>query len=203
MTIRTSAEAIHVACAQEENVEGTCELNVREWFNAPSVGDVDHDGDSDAVDGWESEPKAYRYTSREPDLIGVPMSFHGGRLGYGHRALLMNKGHIRSTDMLNNRYAAGHTSTVIAPTTSEAIAIIEHSMGVVYTGVSKTIQGQLIPNFAQHTVKPPKPQTRGKRIDRSLRRLRKAQAKKGSNRAGLIAAAIKLLMKIPTHDKKS
>lgn len=205
MTIRTSKEAIHVASNQTTNRVGTCQLNVHEWFAAPAAGDVDHDGDADAVDGWESEPAKYRIVGdRNPDLVGVPVSFHGGSRGFGHRALLMKPGHIRSTDMSNNRYAPGITSTVSAATTSEALAIIERSMGVTYTGVSKTIDGYLIPNFAQVTPNPPRPQTRGVRVDRSLRRLRKslAAAKPGSIRAKLLASAIKSLLAIPTHDKK-
>lgn len=202
MTINTSKQAITVACGQTRNQPGTCQLNVHDWFNAPSVGDQDNDGDADAVDGWESEPKAYRYTDRNP-AVGVPGSFHGGSKGFGHRALIMEPGHIRSTDMHNNRYEPGVTSTVVAPTTSQAIAIIEQQMGVVWTGWSKTISGQLIPNFEQITPTPPKPQTRGRRVDRSLRRLRKAHAKAGSVRAGLLALAIKTLLKIPTHDRKN
>jgi len=204
MTIRTSKEAIQVACNQTANAVGSCQANVRGWFNAPSAGDQDHDGDADAVDGWESEPKEYRIVgNRNPSLVGVPVSFHGGSHGYGHRALLMNPGHIRSTDMLDNRYAPGHTSTVVAPTTSEALAIIERAMGVSYTGVSKTIDGQLIPNFVQHTAKPPVPQTRGRRVDLSLRKLRKAHAlAKSPVRKRFLAAAIASLMKIPTHDRK-
>jgi hypothetical protein len=205
MTINTSQEAIRVACAQATNDVGTCQANVHMWFNAPSAGDFDHDGDADAVDGWESEPKAYRIVgNRNPDLVGVPIAFHGGSRGFGHRALLMKPGHIRSTDMLNNRYAAGHTSTVTASTTSEALAIIEHAMGVIYTGVSKTIDGQLIPNFEQVTPKPPAKQTRGARVDQSLRRLRKSLAlSKSPIRSRMLRAAIASLMKIPTHDVKS
>jgi len=204
MTINTSADAIHEACNQVSNRVGACQFYVHEWFNAPSVGDVDHDGDADAVDGWESEPKEYRTTSRNPDLVGVPIAFSGGSRGFGHRALLMKPGHIRSTDMFANRYKAGVTSTVTAPTTSQAIAIIEEAMKVSYLGASKTISGQLIPNFAQVTPKPPVAQTRGVRVDRALRNLRQAQARaKNPVRKAAIAATIKSLLAIPTHDRKS
>lgn len=208
MTIRTSQEAILVALAQDHNVVGTCQLNVHNWFNAPSVGDVDKDGDADAVDGWESEPKAYRYPGDRNPPPGVPLSFHGGRRGFGHRCMsLAHAGRIRSTDMNGNSYSAGTTGTVHELTTSQAIAIIEQQMGVVYTGWSKTISGSLIPNFEQHTPKPPRPQTRGKRVDSSLRSLRQAHAiakKHGKGfRVKMLSAAIKSLLALPTHDKKS
>lgn len=209
MTIRTSHEASLVANAQHSNTPGTCQLVTRGWFNAPSVGDVDHDNDADAVDGWESEPKAYKVFGRNPDLSqgGMPIAFSGGSRGFGHRAFLMKEGTIRSTDMRANHYSAGVTSTVIADTSSAAIAIIEEQMGVSYLGASKTISGQLIPNFKRHTPEPPRPQTRGARVDLSLRKLRKAQAiairDKKWARARIIAASIKALMSIPTHDKKN
>lgn len=200
----TIAQATEVAEAQTRNTLGTCQLNVHRWFDVPSVGDVDHDGDADAVDGWESEPKAYRFPGlRNPDFAG-PLAFHGGRLGFGHRAFLMKPGHIRSTDMSNNHYQGGVTSTVVAETTSAAIAIIERSMNVVYTGISKTIDGRLIPDFAEIPNKPAAPQTRGARVDLSLRKLRVAQAKaKNPARKAAIAAAIKALLAIPTHDRKN
>jgi hypothetical protein len=204
MTINTSKQAIEKASAQKTNRVGTCQFNVHEWFDAPSVGDQDHDGDADAVDGWESEPKAYRITgTRNPNVVGVPVAFGGGSRGFGHRALLMNPGAIRSTDMLDNRYSPGHTSTVRAATTSEALSIIENAMGVHYLGASKTISGILIPNFRQTTPKPPSRQTRGARVDLSLRKLRMALAQaKTPLRKRMLRAAIASLMKIPTHDAK-
>lgn len=208
MTVRTSHQAAVVANAQHSNSVGTCQLNVRTWFDAPSVGDVDRDGDADAVDGWESEPKKYRVLNRNPDLSdgGMPIAFEGGSRGFGHRAFLMKEGAIRSTDMRDNRYTAGVTSTVTAPSSSAAIAIIEQQMGVSYLGASKTIDGNLIPNFKQVTPTPPVAQTRGKRIDLALRKLRKARALAIENhmrpRVVLLTASINSLMQIPTHDKK-
>lgn len=203
MTINTSKQAIVKASNQTTNRVGTCQLNVHEWFNAPSVGDQDHDGDADAVDGWESEPRAYRLLSRDPKVVGVPVAFGGGSRGFGHRALLMNPGHIRSTDMLDNHYAPGHTSTVHAATTSAALAIIEQQMGVHYLGASKTMSGILIPNFRQTTTKPPARQTRGARVDLSLRKLRMALAQaKSPLRKRMLRASITSLMRIPTHDAK-
>lgn len=207
MTIRTSQEAILVALAQSTNTPSTCQMNVDAWYGAPAVGDVDHDGDADAVDGWESEPKAYRHPGDRKPPHGVPLSFHGGSRGYGHRCMtLAHDGRIRSTDMNGNVYRAGTTGTVSAPTTSEAISIIERSMGVVYTGWSETISGQLIPTFSKKPGPPPAPQTRGPRIDNALRRLRKARAEAVTSHKSLkakaLSAAIKSLLSIPTHDRK-
>ncbi len=207
MTVNSSQEAIIVALAQDHNVPGTCQLNVHDWFNAPSVGDVDRDGDADAVDGWESEPKKYRHPGDRNPPPGVPLSFHGGSRGFGHRAMrLAHEGRIRSTDMNGNTYAPGVTGTVTGATTSDAIAVLERQMGVVYDGWSETISGLLIPTFDVKPGPPPAPQTRGPRVDLALRKLRKSHALAVKNhnwiKARATAAAIKSLLSIPTHDKK-
>lgn len=204
MTIRTRAEMIKVALAQHANIPGTCQANVVKWFNAPAVGDVNHDGDADAVDGWESEPKQYRCPGDRNPPFGVPLSFGGGFDGYGHRAAtLLHQGRIRSTDMDGNTWKVGVTGTVSAATTSEAIAIIEHQMGVHYLGWSKTISGNLLDGFHQGSLPAPRPQTRGARVDRTLRNLRRALAhSKSPARRAAIRAAIAALLKIKTHDRK-
>lgn len=196
MTINSYTQAMDAALKQTRNTPGTCQLSTRGWYNAPSVGDVDGDGDSDAVDGWESEPPQYRHPGDRNPPAGVPLAFHGGSKGQGHRCIrLYHDGRLRSTDMLNNHYSAGHTSTVYAPTTSDAIAIIEHSMNVIYTGWTETIDGHRIPKL---------PMTRGKRIDASIQRLRRAlaHAKPNTVRRAMLIRAIKALMKIPQHPKK-
>lgn len=153
MTIRTGSQAIEKAKGQTRNVVGTCQLNVRTWFNAPSAGDQDGDGDADAVDGWKSEPLSARhYGDRNPPR-GRPLAFKGGRLGYGHRAL-SGVNSVFSTDMYNNRYRAGYTSRVTGTSTSDAIAKIEAAMGVTYVGWSDTIDGQPIPKEAPVLVRP-------------------------------------------------
>ncbi len=207
MTVRTCQEAIIAMLATDHNVLGTCQKVARGWWNAPSVGDVDQDGDADAVDGWESEPKAYRHPGDRNPPPGVPISFGGGSRGFGHRAgTLAHKGRLRSTDMLANAYSPTHTSTVEASTTSDAIAIIEQQMKVDYLGWSETISGELIPNFAKKPGPPPAPQTRGARVDLALRKLRQAHAIAVNNnrwaRARVLKASIKSLLALPTHDKK-
>lgn len=144
MTIRSGSQAIAVAKGQTRNVPGTCQLNVRTWFNAPSAGDRDGDNDADANDGWLAEPKSARHFDRNPPK-GRPLYFknRSGR-GFGHRAM-SGVDSVFSTDMLNNRYKAGYTSRVTGTSTSDAIAKIEQAMGLIYVGWSDTIDGQLIP----------------------------------------------------------
>jgi hypothetical protein len=153
MTIRTREQAVEVAMAQDRNTPGTCQLSTRGWFNAPSAGDQDKDGDYDAVDGWVSEPTAARHPGDRNPPPGVPLSFSGGSKGYGHRCISRaTGGNARSTDMSNGRYAKGITGNATIPE-------IERSMGVHYLGWSETIDGQPIPKDEHQPPKPVK-QTR-------------------------------------------
>lgn len=142
--VRSSKEAMAAALKQTSNEPGTCQLTVRNWFGAPSAGDRDRDGDADAVDGWLSEPARFRHPGDRNPPPGKPLAFSGGSRGFGHRALSLPNG-VRSTDMWNNRYKSGITSTVTGGV-ANAIATIERSMGVKYLGWSETITGLMIPN---------------------------------------------------------
>lgn len=202
MIINSCRQAIAEALQQTRNVPGTCQLTVHGWFNSPSVGDVDGDGDADAKDGWLSEPLKDRVTGDRNPPGGVPLYFSkdGGR-GFGHRCMtLRDPGRLRSTDMANNRYSPGITSTVSAPTTSEAIAILEQAMNITYVGWSKSCDGNIIPDFAPKPVE----MTRGPRVDKALSRLRRAYAntKKGTLRRRTLRAAIVALLKVPQFPKK-
>lgn len=163
MTLNTSQQALARARKQTHNVEGTCQLTVRTWFNAPSAGDQDHDGDSDANDGWELEPKSARHIGDRNPPAGKPLYFKNkyktGPHAFGHRAMSGVKA-VFSTDMFNNRYAPTHTSRVVGKTTSEAIAVIERQMNLVYVGWSSTMDGKPIPSGVKPKPKPkpvPKP----------------------------------------------
>jgi hypothetical protein len=163
MSINTQKQMIAAALRQTHNVPGTCQLTVRGWFNAPSAGDVDHDGDADAIDGWLSEPSKARHPGDRNPPPGVPLAFKNrNRNGYGHRAATLVNG-IRSTDMLDNHYAPGHTSTVVGKTRSEQIAVLENSMGLEYLGWTETIDGHPIPGFNAF-VRNPKPKSADVRI---------------------------------------
>lgn len=137
MTILSREQAIKKALAQQTNVPGTCQLVTRSWYNAPSVGDYDGDGDADAVDGWKREPEKAKRFDRFPPR-GFPVSFGGGSKGYGHRAISLGNGLIRSTDIDNGRYFKGRVGNA-------TISQIETSMGVHYLGWSTTISGIPIP----------------------------------------------------------
>lgn len=151
MTVRNREEAAKSAEASQTNVVGTCQLWTRERFGAESAGDRDGDKDADAVDGWLSEPSsAKHYNDRNPPR-GVPVAFSGGSKGFGHRAVSLGDGRIRSTDMSDDglSYLKGNVGTT-------TLANIERSMGMRYLGWSETITGHVIP-LAPSDVKPPKP----------------------------------------------
>lgn len=128
-------QAAQRAEATTRNIPGMCQQVTRGWFDAPSAGDRDHDGDADAYDGWLSEPANARHPGDRNPPRGVPVSFKNR---HGHRAVSLGGGRIRSTDMTAYGYAPG----VVGTTT---LAQIEESMDVEYLGWSETIDGLPIP----------------------------------------------------------
>lgn len=150
MAIRTSNQAIDAALKDTKNKPGTCQMTVRNWFNAPSAGDRDGDGDADAVDGWLSEPKTARHPGDRNPPPGRPLAFSGGSKGYGHRALSLPGGKIRSTDMDGDRYKSGVVGTV------SSIKALEKAMGIKYLGWSETITRHKIHDSPVAKPKPPK-----------------------------------------------
>lgn len=135
MTVRTAEQAATRAQASSINRPGTCQLWTRELFNAPSVGDVDHDGDADAVDGWKREPAQAKFTNRNPPR-GAPVAWSGGSHGYGHRAISLGDGMIRSIDV----GGPGRVGTV-------HLGWFEKNWGLHYLGWSATISRLLIPGL--------------------------------------------------------
>lgn len=184
------AEAVKRALAQTRNEPGTCQLWTRNVFGVESAGDRDHDGDADAVDGWLSEPPAHRHVGDRNPPEGVPVSFKGGSHGYGHRAVSLGGGHLRSTDMYNGKYNPGFVGTC-------TIAEIELSMNQVYLGWSNTITGKLIP-MPPPIKQPELPPSRGTRIDAALAKLLVARKKaKSPTRQAILDRAIKVLTRLP------
>lgn len=156
MTINTAKQAEAAALRQTHNVPGTCQLSTRGWYNAPSAGDQDRDGDADAIDGWLSEPVSARHVGDRNPPTGVPLAFrNASHNGFGHRCMTITDG-IRSTDMFGNRYRSGVTSTVTGKSRSDQIAVIERSMGLIYIGWSSTIDGNPIKGIRQKSVTTPK-----------------------------------------------
>lgn len=159
MSIRTRKQAIAASLAQKTNVPGTCQLVTRGWFNAPSAGDVDKDGDADAIDGWLSEPLAQRKFDRNAPA-GTPIAFRNrDRNGFGHRALMLEGGKVRSTDFdtATQRYKKGVVGT------ANSIEAVERAMGLVYLGWSPTIDGFQIPKDPE-----PIPPTKRKKFMRKI-----------------------------------
>ena len=173
MTIYDRETAARRAEASTSNRPGTCQLWTRTQFGAPSAGDRDGDGDADAMDGWQSEPTRARHVGDRNPPRGVPVAFSGGSKGYGHRAVSLGNGKIRSTDMTATGYKPGVVGTT-------SIAQIERSMGVRYLGWSETITGQPIPlpEPAKPKPKPVKPLPPAKRV-KLLRAAARRAAKAG------------------------
>lgn len=190
--VRNREEAAQAAEKSWTNVVGTCQLWTRTQFGAPSAGDRDRDGDADAVDGWLSEPSATKhYGDRNPPR-GVPVAFRGGSKGYGHRAVSLGNGKIRSTDMSDDgrRYQPTNVGTT-------TIANIERSMGVTYLGWTPTITGQTIPLPPTPVVKDPPPTNNNVTKARDLLLKAKRWAKKAGKlkREDKIKDALKTLPK--------
>lgn len=196
MTIRSRAQAARAAAESKTNVPGTCQLWTRTQYGAPSAGDRDRDGDADAVDGWRSEPPRFRHTDRRPPR-GVPVAWSGGRNGFGHRAISLGGGLIRSTDA----GGPGKVATV-------ELGWVERTWGLTYLGWSESITGIEIPYNPREEWPEPEipptvdlgPLTRGKRIDRAIRRLRHVQAT--GQRQTLVDRALALLLRIPKFRRK-
>lgn len=197
MTIRNREQAARAAEQSTSNVPGTCQLWTRTQYGAPSAGDRDRDGDADAVDGWRSEPPEARHTTRRPPR-GVPVAWAGGRNGFGHRAISLGGGRIRSTDA----GGSGRVATV-------DLGWVERTWGLIYLGWSETITGIQIPK-PSHAASWPEPEpapdvdlgpkTRGKRVDQAVRRLRHVEAT--GQRKTLVDRALKLLLKVPQFRRK-
>lgn len=188
MTIQTSEEAVRRALATETNVPGMCQQVVRGYFDAPSAGDADGDGDSDAADGYFKEPPSARNAGDRNPPAGKPLYFSkAGGKGNGHRALSLEDGLVRSTDFDTNtkKYKAGVVGT-------GTLKQVEAAMGVTYVGWTKTIDGYPIP---PSPVAPAK-KSRGKSVDHALKDLNVALKHKTGHDKKLVNDAKKLLLDV-------
>lgn len=192
--VNSATQAVKNANATKTNRPGMCQQQTRTWLGGGSAGDVDSDGDADAVDGWKSEPPRARHTDKRP-AVGAPVAWSGGSGGFGHRALCVGysggKAQIRSTD-------AGGRGVVA----TKDIDWFEQHWGLHYLGWSETISGQSIPELkiqapARPSAPKPKPKTRGKAVDAALKSLSTAKAKKGSPRERHIKNAVTELSEVP------
>lgn len=166
--VRSREAAWATAQTQTSNDPGTCQLVTRNWFDAPSAGDRDRDGDADAVDGWVSEPTSARHPGDRNPPLGVPLAFSGGRRGFGHRMISGGPYHKgRSTDMRDGVYVSGATGYA-------SIEDIERQMGLNYLGWSETITGIPIPYKKPGTNTPVKPIHRNTKVSKAHRLVERA-----------------------------
>lgn len=175
------------ALAAVSNVPGTCYLWTRTMAGSPSVGDVDRDGDADAVDGWKATK--HRHPGDRNPPAGVPVFWSGGTHGYGHAAVSLGGGKIRSTDA----GGPGRIATV-------DLGWVERTWGLTYLGWTEDLAGEVIPTPTP--VKPAKPakpvkeRTAGQitRARELLQRaLRRAEANDNTARVKAIRAALRRL----------
>ena len=127
-------EVVKRAEASHTNVPDGCQLWTREIIGVASAGDFDHDGASDAEDGWKSEPRSARHPGDRNPPAGVPVSYLGGSHDNGHRAVSLGGGMIRSTD-------AGGTGIVA----TVPLNWPEVHWGLHYAGWSSTCDGVYVP----------------------------------------------------------
>lgn len=132
--VHNREEAARIAEADKTNEPGMCQQQTRAWLLGAPAGDRDFDGDSDAVDGWKSEPEQARHAGNRQPPRGVPVSWSGGSEGHGHRALSLGNGKIRTTD--------GNGEGVVA---TRDLDWPEKEWGLNYLGWSETITGVMIP----------------------------------------------------------
>lgn len=181
----TRGQAVKNALASTAYDVGMCMKWTRTMLGRDSVGDVDRDGDADAVDGWKS--CKHRHPDDRNPPAGVPVFWSGGSKGHGHAALSLGGGMIRTID----RPTSGRVGTV-------PLSDPERAWGLHYLGWAEDIGGLLIPLDAPAKVDP-KPLTAPGRIARARLLLRRAEARaeKRGDRARLkaIRTALRALPK--------
>lgn len=189
MTIQRSSVAVERALAKKTNAVGMCQQITREYFDAPSAGDRDRDGDADAADGYYSEPSWAKHAGDRNPPEGKPLYFSkDGGAGNGHRALSLKGGQVRSSDFnsTTKRYDAGVMGT-------GTIAEVERAMGIKYIGWTETISGFAIPPEIKVVRNPERPQL----VQDALKAIRAELRKSDVKHKHLLNEAKKLLLEIP------
>lgn len=132
MVILNNEQAARRAEQSTSNKPGMCQQWTRDLYNAPSVGDVDLDGDADAIDGWKKEHGRHAGDRTAPR--GFPMTWSGGSKGHGHRAISLGQNRVRTID----GNGPGRVATV-------TMDFFEKNWNMKYIGWSETISGIAIP----------------------------------------------------------
>lgn len=145
MVIANREQAARRAEASTKASVGMCQAWTRGIYGAPSVGDVDLDGDADAVDGWRAESPENRHAGDRHPPRGVPLAWKGGSKGHGHRAISLGNQMVRSIDV----DGPGTVGTV-------KLSWFEEHWNMDYLGWTDTISNIKIPIPAPKIVTPPK-----------------------------------------------
>lgn len=166
----------------------TCQKWTRELVDAPSVGDVDGDGDPDAEDGWKAEPNVGKHFGDRNPPAGVPMYWEGGSEDNGHRAWSVGDGFLVGVDTPQN----GKIGKV-------HIDWVERNWGLRYVGWSETISGIRIPKpNPEPAPKEPRPDSKAGKALRNLRAARKRAHDNGyTERVKELDKAIKAILEAP------
>jgi hypothetical protein len=154
-------QIVQRALASTTNEPGGCYKWTRTMVGSASVGDVDRDGDADAVDGYKATK--HKHLDRNPPA-GVPVFWSGGSHGYGHAAVSLGGGKIRSTDAGGR----GKVATV-------DLGWVERSWGLHYLGWTDDLHGEVIPEVPRKTPVA-KPAPKATRVSKARDLLRAALA---------------------------
>lgn len=137
----TRAQAVANAKASTAYPVGMCMKWTRTMFGRPAVGDVDGDGDADAVDGWKSCKQKHPGDRNPP--AGVPVFWSGGRNGYGHVGISLGNRTFRGTDSPTS----GKVGTV-------GLDWPEQHWGLTYLGWADDLNGVPIPGEPEQPAAP-------------------------------------------------
>ena len=132
--MRTAAEAIAESRRWSSNQYGMCLLTVQTWLAAPWTGPW-------AEDAWNRWGGQHRGDKNPPP--GVPVYWHNPRSRYGHIALSVGGGRVRSTDWPSS----GRVSEL-------SIDQMTRGWNLQYLGWASRIGGQAIPGVGHSTPHP-------------------------------------------------
>lgn len=125
MVASSAAQATGTALRYSHNTPGMCLAYVRTWLDIGSMY-------PSAISGWSNSGTKHSNDRHPP--AGAPVFWRGGSRGFGHIALSMGGGKIRSTDCPGER----QVSTV-------DLGWVEQHWGQTYLGWTESLNGVLIP----------------------------------------------------------